>query len=211
MQNNNNQNQNNNKIIGVRDDSYMYKTYHGSIAKVTGSDILSFLAEFLTGVNGDIGMTYSKDEETGIVDAMLAIPYRANCNRTNNNNNNNNSRTLPIPGLNSRNNGEINPALMKAIDRIKEIGYRPSILTNDDAVVFRIDFGALMAEMMNPDKGFKVSIDQIQIKGRYDVVVIVSVFRSNQQNVDNRMTRVLQHQQFNRRKDNRPQRYNPNR
>ena len=43
MQNNQNQNQNNNKIIGVRDDSYMYKTYHGSIAKVTGSDILSFL------------------------------------------------------------------------------------------------------------------------------------------------------------------------
>ena len=92
-------------------------------------------------------------------------------------------------------------------------GYGPSLLYKEDAILFRIDFALLIAEMMNASKGYAVSIDDIKMNGMSDVVCIVSVFKSKSANNVNRMTRVLQGQKFNNRPQNQqqPQRYNGNR
>ena len=84
---------------------------------------------------------------------------------------------------------------------------RPILLEHEDAVIFRLDFAALVIEMMNPSKGYNVSIEEIKLQGGYDIVAIVSVYRSNN-NQSNKMTRILQKnsnrfnngQKYNRRK-----------
>ena len=182
----------------------MNNCYCGCIAKITGSDIIDFMGDFIKGLKGDIGMTYAKDDETGEVDAMLAIQYRANSSG-NTNNYNNNNKLLPIPGLGGGNNN-INKSVLDSLNRIRLVAFKPTLLTRDDAIVFRIDFAALVAEMLNPAKGFQVSIDQIKVLGKSDVVIIASVFRSNKNVNENKMTRVLQHQKFDRRRE-RPQLY----
>ena len=67
-----------------------------------------------------------------------------------------------------------------------------------------------MAEMMNPSKGYAVSIDDIRLNGQSDILAIVSVFKSKNSNNVNRMTKILQGQKFNNRPQNQqqPQRYN---
>ena len=52
--------------------------------------------------------------------------------------------------------------------------------------------------MMNPEKGYAVSIDDIKLNGQSDIVCVVSVFKSRNAGNENRMTRVLKGQQFNR-------------
>ena len=63
--------------------------------------------------------------------------------------------------------------------------------------------------MMNPAKGYAVSIDDIKLNGQSDIVAIVSVFKSKNANNVNRMTKVLQGQKFSSRPQNQqqPQRY----
>ena len=200
----------NNMIQGVKENSYMHKCYLGSIARITGRDILDFLQGFIKGLNGEVGMIYSQDPATGEVQGMLAIPYKAN---SQNRQQTNTNGMIPIPGINSARNGKINEQVLKSIDRIKMQGYGPSLLYKEDAILFRIDFGLLIAEMMNPAKGYAVSIDDIKMNGMSDVVCVVSVFKSKNANNVNRMTRVLQGQKFNTRPQNQqqPQRYNGNR
>ena len=199
-------------IQGVSDNSYMHKCYLGSLAKVTGYDIVEFLQGFIKDLNGEVGMIYSQDPETKEVQGMLAIPYKANSNSRQQTNTNG---MIPIPGINSARNGKINENVLKSIEKIKMQGYGPSLLYKEDAILFRIDFSLLIAEMMNPAKGYAVSIDDIRMNGMSDVVCVVSVFKSKNQSNFNRMTRVLQGQQgnFNRRPQNQqqPQRYNGNR
>ena len=117
---------------------------------------------------------------------------------------------IPIPGINSSRGGKINEQVLKSIDRIKMPGYGPSIMYKEDAILFRVDFAAIAAEMMNPAKGYVVSIDDIKLNGQSDIVAIVSVFKSKNANNVNRMTRVLQGQKFSSRPQNQqqPQRYN---
>ncbi len=211
--NNNNVERNNGvkaTIQGVNENSYMHKCYLGSLAKVTGYDIIEFLQGFIKGLNGEVGMIYSQDPATGEVQGMLAIPYKAN---SQNRQQANTNGMIPIPGINSARNGKINEQVLKSIDRIKMQGYGPSLLYKEDAILFRIDFGLLIAEMMNPAKGYAVSIDDIKMNGMSDVVCVVSVFKSKNANNVNRMTRVLQGQKFNTRPQNQqqPQRYNGNR
>ncbi len=211
MNNNNNNAERNNVIIGVNDNSYMHKCYLGSLAKVTGYDIIEFLQGYIKDLRGEVGMIYSQDPQTGEVQGMLAIPYKAN---SQNRQQPNTSGMIPIPGINSSRNGKINENVLKSIDRIKMNGYGPSIMYKEDAILFRIDFGLLIAEMMNPSKGFAVSIDDIKMNGMSDVVCVVSVFRSKNANNVNRMTRVLQGQKFTNRQQGQqgqPQRYNGNR
>lgn len=212
MNNNRNNNQGFNGIQGVKDSSYMHQCYIGSMAKITGYHIINFLQGFIKGLNGEVGMIYSQDPETKEVQGMLAIPYKANSNSRQQTNTNG---MIPIPGINSARNGKINEQVLKSIDRIKMQGYGPSLLYKEDAILFRIDFSLLIAEMMNPAKGYAVSIDDIRMNGMSDVVCVVSVFKSKNQSNFNRMTRVLQGQQgnFNRRPQNQqqPQRYNGNR
>jgi hypothetical protein len=190
----------------------MHKCYLGSIAKVTGYDIVEFLQGYIKGLVGEVGMIYSQDPETKEIQGMLAIPYKAN---SQNRQQTNVNGMIPIPGINSSRNGKINDSVLKSIDRIKMNGYGPSLLYKEDAILFRIDFGLLIAEMMNPSKGYGVSIDDIKMNGMSDIVCIVSVFKSKNANNVNRMTRVLQGQQgnFRNRPQNQqqPQRYNGNR
>lgn len=209
-----NNNQGNNQAVsviqGVNANSYMHKCYLGCLAKVTGYDIVEFLQGYIQGLNGEVGMIYSQDPETGEVQGMLAIPYK--CNSQNRQQTNTNGM-IPIPGINSSRGGKINEQVLKSIDRIKLDGYGPSLLYKEDAILFRIDFGALIAEMMNPAKGYGVSIDDIKMHGQNDITCLVSVFKSKNANNVNRMTRVLQGQKFNNRPQNnqQPQRYNGNR
>ena len=195
-----------NVIQGVGDNSYMHKCYLGSLAKVTGYDIVEFLQGYIKGLSGEVGMIYSQNPETGEVEGMLAIPYKAN---SQNRQTTNTSGMIPIPGINSARNGKINEQVLRSIDRIKLQGYGPSLLYKEDAILFRIDFGALIAEMMNPVKGYGVSIDDIKMHGQNDITCLVSVFKSKNANNVNRMTRVLQGQKFNNRPQNQqqPQRY----
>ena len=201
-----------NTIVGVGENSYMHKCYMGALAKVTGYDIIEFLQGYIKGLQGEVGMIYSQDPETKEVQGMLAIPYKAN---SQNRQQTNVNGMIPIPGINSSRNGKINESVLKSIDRIKMNGYGPSLLYKEDAILFRIDFGLLIAEMMNASKGYAVSIDDIKMNGMSDVVCIVSVFKSKNANNINRMTRVLQGQQgnFRNRPQNQqqPQRYNGNR
>ena len=67
-----------NTIQGVSENSYMHKCYLGSMAKITGYDIVEFLQGFIKGLNGEVGMIYSQDPETKEVQGMLAIPYKIN-------------------------------------------------------------------------------------------------------------------------------------
>ena len=117
---------------------------------------------------------------------------------------------IPIPGINNPRRGNINEQILKSIDRIKMQGYGPTILAREDAILFRVDLSAIVAEMMNPAKGFAVSIDDVKMQGQSDIVVLVSVFKSKNQGNANRMTRVLQGQKFSNRPQNnqQPQRYN---
>ena len=184
-----------NTIQGVSENSYMHKCYLGSMAKITGYDIVEFLQGFIKGLNGEVGMIYSQDPETKEVQGMLAIPYKINSQGRQQTNTNG---MIPIPGINSSRGGKINEQVLKSIDRIKLPGYGPSVLNKEDAILFRVDFAAIAAEMMNPTKGYAVSI--------------VSVFKSKNSNNVNRMTRVLQGQKFNRpQNQQQPQRYNGNR
>lgn len=195
-----------NVIQGVNDNSYMHKCYLGSMAKITGYDIIEFLQGFIKGLQGEVGMIYSQNPETKEVEGMLAIPYKAN---SQNRQQTNTNGMIPIPGINSSRNGKINENVLKSIDRIKMPGYGPSIMYKEDAILFRVDFAAIAAEMMNPAKGFVVSIDDIKLNGQSDIVAIVSVFKSKNANNVNRMTRVLQGQKFSSRPQNQqqPQRY----
>lgn len=203
----NNNVERNNTIQGVNENSYMHKCYLGCLAKVTGYDIVEFLQGFIKDLRGEVGMIYSQDPETKEIQGMLAIPYKAN---SQNRQQTNTNGMIPIPGINSARNGKINEQVLKSIDRIKMQGYGPSLLYKEDAILFRIDFSLLIAEMMNPAKGYAVSIDDIKMNGMSDVVCVVSVFKSKNANNVNRMTRVLQGQKFNNRPQNQqqPQRYN---
>lgn len=210
MSMNNNNNVERNVIQGVNENSYMHKCYLGSMAKITGYDIIEFLQGFIKGLNGEVGMIYSQDPETKEVQGMLAIPYKIN---SQNRQQTNTNGMIPIPGINSSRGGKINEQVLKSIDRIKMPGYGPSLLYKEDAILFRVDFAAIAAEMMNPAKGYVVSIDDIKLNGQSDIIAIVSVFKSKNANNVNRMTRVLQGQKFNNRPQNQqqPQRYNGNR
>ena len=196
-----------NVIQGVNENSYMHKCYLGSMAKITGYDIIEFLQGFIKGLQGEVGMIYSQNPETKEVEGMLAIPYKAN---SQNRQQTNTNGMIPIPGINSSRNGKINEQVLKSIDRIKMPGYGPSIMYKEDAILFRVDFAAIAAEMMNPSKGYVVSIDDIKLNGQSDIVAIVSVYKSKNANNVNRMTRVLQGQKFSSRPQNQqqPQRYN---
>lgn len=195
-----------NVIQGVNENSYMHKCYLGSMAKITGYDIIEFLQGFIKGLQGEVGMIYSQNPETKEVEGMLAIPYKAN---SQNRQQTNTNGMIPIPGINSSRNGKINEQVLKSIDRIKMPGYGPSIMYKEDAILFRVDFAAIAAEMMNPSKGYVVSIDDIKLNGQSDIVAIVSVYKSKNANNVNRMTRVLQGQKFSSRPQNQqqPQRY----
>ena len=196
-----------NVIQGVNENSYMHKCYLGSMAKITGYDIIEFLQGFIKGLQGEVGMIYSQNPETKEVEGMLAIPYKAN---SQNRQQTNTNGMIPIPGINSSRGGKINEQVLKSIDRIKMPGYGLSIMYKEDAILFRVDFAAIAAEMMNPAKGYVVSIDDIKLNGQSDIVAIVSVFKSKNANNVNRMTRVLQGQKFSNRPQNQqqPQRYN---
>lgn len=211
MSMNNNMERNNavQTIQGVGENSYMHKCYLGSLAKVTGSDIVEFLQGFIKGLNGEVGMIYSQDPETKEVQGLLAIPYKVNSQSRQQTNTNG---MIPIPGINSSRNGKINEQVLKSIDRIKMQGYGPSLLYKEDAILFRIDFGALIAEMMNASKGYAVSIDDIKMHGQNDITCLVSVYKSKNANNINRMTRVLQGQGFSNRQQHQqqPQRYQNN-
>ena len=197
-------------VQGVNENSYMHKCYLGSMAKITGYDIIEFLQGFIKGLQGEVGMIYSQNPETKEVEGMLAIPYKVN---SQNRQQTNTNGMIPIPGINSSRGGKINEQVLKSIDRIKMPGYGPSIMYKEDAILFRVDFAAIAAEMMNPAKGYVVSIDDIKLNGQSDIVAIVSVFKSKNANNVNRMTRVLQGQKFSSRPQNQqqPQRYNGNR
>ena len=199
-----------NTIQGVNENSYMHKCYLGSMAKITGYDIVEFLQGFIKGLNGEVGMIYSQDPETKEVQGMLAIPYKIN---SQNRQQTNTNGMIPIPGINSARGGKINEQVLKSIDRIKLPGYGPSLLYKEDAILFRVDFAAIAAGMMIPAKGYVVSIDDIKLNGQSDIVAIVSVFKSKNANNVNRMTRVLQGQKFDNRQQHQqqPQRYNGNR
>lgn len=212
MSMNNNVERNNNgvnAIQGVSDNSFMHRCYLGSLAKVTGADILDFLQGFIKDLKGEVGMIYSKDSETGEIQGMLAIGYKANSQGRQQQNMNG---MIPIPGINSSRGGKINEAVLKSIDRIKMPGYGPSVLNKEDAILFRVDLAAIVAEMMNPTKGYAVSIDDVKMHGTSDITVLVSVYKSKNVNNVNRMTKILQSQgsKFNNRpqNQNQPQRYN---
>lgn len=195
-----------NTIQGVNENSYMHKCYLGSMAKITGYDIVEFLQGFIKGLKGEVGMIYSQDPETKEVQGMLAIPYKINSRGQQQTNTNG---MIPIPGINSSRGGGINDQILKSIERIKLPGYGPSVLNREDAILFRVDFAAIAAEMMNPSKGYVVSIDDIKLNGQSDIVAIVSVFKSKSSNNVNRMTKILQGQKFNRSQNQQqPQRYN---
>ena len=202
----NNNVQGRNTIQGVNENSYMHKCYLGSMAKITGYDIVEFLQGFIKGLKGEVGMIYSQDPETKEVQGMLAIPYKINSQGQQHTNTNG---MIPIPGINSSRGGRINEQILKSIDRIKLQGYGPSVLNREDAILFRVDFAAIAAEMMNPAKGYAVSIDDIKLNGQSDIVAIVSVFKSKNNNNVNRMTKILQGQKFSNRQQNQqqPQRY----
>lgn len=212
MSMNNNVERNNNgvnAIQGVSDNSFMHRCYLGSLAKVTGADILDFLQGFIKDLKGEVGMIYSKDPETGEIQGMLAIGYKANSQGRQQQNMNG---MIPIPGINSSRGGKINEAVLKSIDRIKMPGYGPSVLNKEDAILFRVDLAAIVAEMMNPTKGYAVSIDDVKMHGTSDITILVSVYKSKNVNNVNRMTKILQSQgsKFNNRpqNQNQPQRYN---
>lgn len=194
-------------IQGVNENSYMHKCYFGSLAKITGYDVLDFLQGYIKNLKGEVGVIYSQNPETGEVEGMLAIPYRANSQAQQGINTNG---MIPIPGINSTRGGRINEQVLKSIDRIKLQGFQPTVLNKEDAILFRIDFAAVAAEMMNPAKGYGVSIDEIKLQGQNDIVAIVSVYKSKNQANTNRMTRLLQNQRFSRQQHNnqQPQRYN---
>lgn len=201
-----------NTIQGVNENSYMHKCYLGSMAKITGYDIIEFLQGFIKGLQGEVGMIYSQNPETKEVEGMLAIPYKIN---SQNRQQTNMNGMIPIPGINSSRGGKINEQVLKSIDRIKMPGYGPSLLYKEDAILFRVDFAAIAAEMMNPAKGYAVSIDDIKLNGQSDIVAIVSVFKSKNANNVNRMTKVLQSQgNFTSKRNQQqqqPMRYNGNR
>ena len=209
MNNNRNNNQGFNGIQGVKDSSYMHQCYIGSMAKITGYHIINFLQGFIKGLNGEVGMIYSQDPETKEVQGLLAIPYKANSQGRQQTNTNG---MIPIPGLNSTRGGKINDQVLKSIEKIKMPGYGPSVLNKEDAILFRIDFAALAMEMMNPEKGYAVSIDAINLIGQSDIESLVSVYKCKNMNNVNRMTKVLTSQgnRFNTRPQNQQQaqRYN---
>ena len=202
MENNKNQ-ERKQCIVGVGENSFMHECYFGSLAKINGSHIIKFLQSFID-CKGDIGISYAKNDN-GEIEAMLAIPFRAN--RKGSGIQQNKKGNIPIPGFTSGND-QLNDNVMRQLNKIR-LNVRPILLEHEDAVIFRLDFAALIIEMMNPSKGYNVSIEEIKLQGGYDIVAIVSVYRSNNNNQSNKMTRILQKnsarfnnngQKYNRRK-----------
>ena len=183
MENNTNQERKNN-IVGVGEHSFMNECYFGSLAKINGSHIIKFLQSFID-CKGDIGISYAKNDN-GEIEAMLAIPFKAN---RKSNGFQQKKGNIPIPGYSSGND-QLNDNVMRQLNKIR-LNIRPILLEHEDAVIFRLDFAALVIEMMNPSKGYNVSIEEIKLQGGYDIVAIVSVYRSNN-NQSNKMTRILQ-------------------
>ncbi len=183
-----NNNERNNGIVGVGANSYMSECYFGSIAKINSSHITRFLQTFLN-CKGDIGLSYAKTAD-GEIEANLAIPFKAN--KKNGGNSYNKKGMIPIPGYSGGSNDQLNDELMNKLKRIRYNGVRATLIDREDAIIFRINFAAVVSEMMNPVKGFAVSIDEIKLNGNYDFTAIVSVFKSNANANTNRMTRVLQ-------------------
>ncbi len=188
MNNNNERNNNVSGIVGVGANSYMEECYFGSIAKINGGHITRFLQTFLN-CKGDIGLSYAKTSD-GEIEANLAIPFKAN--KKNAGNNYNKKGMNLIPGLSGGSNDQLSDELMNKLKRIRYNGLKPTLIDREDAIIFRINFAAVISEMMNPVKGFAVSIDEIKLNGNYDFVAIVSVYKSNANANTNRMTRVLQ-------------------
>ena len=179
---------NNSNIVGVGDNSYMSECYFGSIAKINGSHMTRFLQSFLN-CKGDIGMSYSKNQD-GEIEANLAIPFKSN--KKNTGNNYNKKGNIPIPGFGGNNNDQLNDELMAKLKRIRLNGVRATLIDREDAIIYRVNFAAIVSEMMNPSKGYAVSIDEIKLNGNYDFIAIVSVYKSNTNANTNKMTRVLQ-------------------
>ena len=190
MSNNNERNNNNNNmnIVGVGANSFMQECYYGCIAKVNGGHITRFLQTFLK-CNGDIGLSYAKNSE-GEIEANLAIPFKAN--KKNKGDKFDKKGLIPIPGYGGGNNDQLSDELMKKINLIRYRGAIPTLIEREDAIIFRINFAAVISEMMNPSKGFSVSIDEIKLNGNYDFVAIVSVYKCSANANTNKMTRVLQ-------------------
>lgn len=207
LNNNNKQGRNEKVIQGVSNNSFMHKCYYGSIAKITGADIADFLQGFIKGLRGEVGVVYSLNPQTKEVEGLLGIPYRANSSRGQQTNTNG---MIPIPGLNSAGNaGNINQDVLKSVEKIKLAGYSPSVMKKEDVILFRIDFAAVAAEMMNPDKGYEASILDFKLINQNEVVAIVAVTKSKNAGNSNRITRLLQGQKFTRNNNNQqPQRYN---
>lgn len=205
--NNNKQGRNERVIQGVSNNSFMHKCYYGSIAKITGADIAEFLQGFIKGLRGEVGVVYSLNPQTKEVEGLLGIPYRANSSGGQQTNTNG---MIPIPGLNSAGKGgNINQDVLKSVEKIKLAGYSPSVMSKDDVILFRIDFAAVAAEMMNPDKGYETSILDFKLINQNEVVAIVAVTKSKNAGNSNRITRLLQGQKFVRNNNNQqPQRYN---
>ena len=183
-----NNNERNNGIVGVGANSYMAECYFGSIAKINSSHITRFLQAFLN-CKGDIGLSYAKTPD-GEIEANLAIPFKAN--KKNGGGSYNKKGMIPIPGYSGGSNDQLNDELMNKLKRIRYNNVRATLIDREDAIIFRINFAAVVSEMMNPVKGFAVSIDEIKLNGNYDFTAIVSVFKSNANANTNRMTRVLQ-------------------
>lgn len=198
------------EIQGVSNNSYMHRCYYGSLAKITGADIADFLQGFIEGLRGEVGIVYSENPNTHEVEGLLGIPYRANSQGGQQTNTNG---MIPIPGLNSAGGGNINQKVMKSVEKIKLAGHTPTILKKDDVILFRIDFAAVAAEMLNPERGYEASILDFKVKNQNEVVAIVAVTKSKNSGNANRITRLLQGQKFTRNTNNQnqPQRYNGNR
>ena len=144
-------------IVGVGENSFMHECYFGSLAKINGSHIIKFLQSFID-CKGDIGISYAKNDN-GEIEAMLAIPFRANRKSSGIQNKKGN---IPIPGFTSGND-QLNDNVMRQLNKIR-LNVRPILLEHEDAVIFRLDFAALIIEMMNPSKGYNVSIEEIKLQ-----------------------------------------------
>lgn len=206
--NNNKQVRNERAIQGVSNNSFMHKCYYGSVAKITGSDISEFLQGFIDGLRGEVGVIYSVNPQTKEVEGLLGIPYKANSQGQQATNTNG---LIPIPGMNSSGGGNINQKVLRSVEKIKLAGSSPSILKKDDVILFKIDFAAVAAEMMNAEKGYEASILDFKVLNQNDVVAIVTVTKSKNAGNSNRITRLLQGQKFSRNNNQQqPQRYNNN-
>lgn len=208
VQGNNNKG-NERQIQGVSNNSYMHKCYYGSLARITGADVVDFLQGFIKGLKGEVGVVYSENPHTHEIEGILGIPYKINSQGGRQTNTNG---MIPIPGLNSSGGGSINQDVLKSIEKIKLAGHTPTVLKKDDVILFKIDFAAVAAEMLNPERGYEASILNFEVKNQNDMVAVVAVIKSKNSGNANRITRLLQGQKFTRSNNpKQPQRYNGNR